>query len=248
MKDLPMRVLIVGCGSMTSRLLEFALGEAGETVSVAADSATAVDAAIGNGADAVIVNMEFDGGHGSKFCTLLRSKGYIGPLLVWGERRREQVLKAYESGIDDFVIEPFDPREVIARLRAVSRRYEQFDAQRMGLLRVGSAELSVGKLTFKVSGKHDIPLSPVETRILEVLMHNRGIVLNPLTLARHVWGTDEHVATNRVQVYIMRLRRKIEPDPNSPRFIHTIRGLGYLFRDEEEQRRDSSSMRATDLD
>ena len=243
-----MRIVIADSGSIIGRLLQFALAESGENVTVATTPSVAIDQATGFGTDAVLVNADFDCGHGAALCTALRSRSYMGPLLVWGERRRESLLEAYDSGIDDFIIEPFDPREALARLRAVMRRFERFDNRRLGMLRVGAAELSVGKLTFRVSQGPEIPLSPVETRILEVLMRNRGVVLNPATLVRHVWDGDEAVGANRVQVYVMRLRRKIEPDPDIPRFIHTVRGLGYVFRDDHHTRRIHDDVPSNALD
>ena len=234
MKDPTMRIVIVDSNSLTGKLLEFALIEAGQSVLLARDPVTAFDHITGNGAEVLLVNLEFDGGRGLIFCKFLRSKSFLGPLLVWGERRREDLLQAYEYGIDDFIVEPFDPREALARIRAVVRRFERFDKQRLGLLRVGAAELSLGKLTFRVSDGPEISLSPIETRILEVLMRNRGVVVSSESLIRHVWDCDDDARTNRVQVYVMRLRRKIEPEPQNPRFIHNARGLGYVFRTPQE--------------
>jgi len=224
------RVVVVDSDMLTGKLLKFALGDAGEQAVICNHPEEAIDQALGNGTNVVLVNLDFDGGRGLAMCKYLRSRSYFGPLLVWGERRREELLQAYEFGIDDFIIEPFDPREAIARIRAVARRYERFDTRRMGVLRVGPAELSVGKLTFRVGDGPEIRLSPIETRILEVLMRNRDVILSLETLHRNVWDDDDDAGANRVQVYVMRLRRKIEPDPNKPTLIHTIRGLGYVFR------------------
>ncbi len=225
-----MRIVVADSDSLAGKLLKFALVEAGEQAVVCSDPADAIDQATGHGADVVLVNLDFDHGRGVTLCKYLRARSYVGPLLVWGERRREDVLQAYEFGVDDFIIEPFDPREAIARMRAVVRRFERFDSRRIGLLRVGSAELSVGKLSFRIAGGPEIQISPIETRILEVLMRNREIVLSPEALRRNVWDDEVDVGANRIQVYVMRLRRKIEPDPNNPTLIHTIRGLGYVFR------------------
>ncbi|MGA7671610.1 MAG: response regulator transcription factor [Nitrolancea sp.] len=225
-----MRIVVVDSDSLTGKLIEFALIEAGERVVVCIEPIDAINQATGNGTDVVLVNIDFDGARGPGFCRFLRSRSYRGPLLMWGERRREDLLQAYDFGIDDFIVEPFDPREAIARIRAVSRRFERFDNQRLGQIRVGSAELSVGRLSFRVANGPEIQLSPIETRILEILMRNREVVLSPETLLRAVWDSDHEAGTNRVQVYMMRLRRKIEPDPDNPVFIHTIRGLGYVFR------------------
>ncbi len=233
-KDRDMRVVIVDSESLTGRLLEFAIAEVGETVIVASDPMTALDQATGHGTDVVLINLDFDQGHGLGFCKFLRSRSYVGPMLMWGERRREEMLQAYDYGIDDFIIAPFDPREAIARIRAVVRRSERFDNRRLGLLRVGSAELSVGKLSFRMADNPGVALSPIETQILEVLMRNREVVVSPETLLRHVWASDDEAGTNRVQVYVMRLRRKIEPDPDNPILIHTVRGLGYVFRNPGE--------------
>lgn len=243
-----MRVVLADSDSLTGKLLRFALLEAGEQAVVCSDPADAIGQATGNGTDVVLVNLDFDRGRGTALCKYLRSQSYLGPVLMWGERRREDVLRAYDFGIDDFIVEPFDPREALARIRAVVRRFERFDSRRLGLVRVGTTELSVGKLSFRHAGRPEIRLSPIETRILEVLMRNREIVVSPETLRRHVWDDDDDGGANRVQVYVMRLRRKIEPDPGRPSLIHTVRGLGYVFRVPSQQADPPPQMRPLDVD
>jgi DNA-binding response OmpR family regulator len=117
----------------------------------------------------------------------------------------------------------------------VLRRANQADQQPLGsVLRVDDAELSLGELTYRSAVTPPVILTPTEMRLLEVLMRNSWIVIGRETLIERVWGYDFVGDTNRVDVYIRRVRRKIEPDPQQPRYLHTVRGIGYVFRVESE--------------
>lgn len=225
-----MRVIIVDSGTMTGKLLQFVFTESGSTAVLATSMPMAFDEVIDRGANAVIINSEFNEMRGCELCRDLRAESYNGPLLIWGERRKEEILLAYEFGVDDYIAEPFDPIEVVARVEAVIRRCKRLDDHTLGVLRAGDAEISIGKLTFQAAGRPPVPLTPIEMRILEYLMRNSRIVISPDALLRWAWGTDVESDSNRVHVYMMRLRRKIERDRFHPEYIHTVRGIGYTFR------------------
>ncbi|MGA7673383.1 MAG: response regulator transcription factor [Nitrolancea sp.] len=225
-----MRVIIIDSGSVTGKLLQYVFTESGATAILATSIPTAFDEVVDRGANAVLVNAEFNEMRGVDLCRDLRAESYNGPLLIWGERRKDEILLAYEFGVDDHIAEPFDPVEAVARVEAVIRRCKRLDDHTLGLLRVGDAELSIGKLTFQSAGREAVPLTPIEMRILEYLMRNSRIVISPEALLRWAWGSDVESDSNRVHVYMMRLRRKIEQDRSRPEYIHTVRGVGYTFR------------------
>jgi DNA-binding response OmpR family regulator len=109
-------------------------------------------------------------------------------------------------------------------------------------LKAGDAELSVADLTFRIVGRAPVRLTPTEMRILECLMRNTGLAVNRETLIERVWGFEFFGESNRVDVYIRRLRHKIERDPTRPEFLHTVRGVGYNFRPPVDRETDQSQI------
>jgi DNA-binding response OmpR family regulator len=140
-------------------------------------------------------------------------------------------------------VKPFEPLEVIARINSAVRRHEKNDQLVFGtVVRVDDAELLIGELTYNSSVVSGVLMTPTEMQILECLMRNSRIVLSRETLIERVWGYDFAGETNRVDVYIHRLRHKIEADPAQPRYLHTVRGLGYVFRVDPEPGSDLAHM------
>jgi DNA-binding response OmpR family regulator len=174
----------------------------------------------------------------------LRARGYAGPIVFLATQIDISAkLAAFEAGADDYILEPVAPQELLARVQAVARRYAQEDHQPMGtILRAGDAELSVADLTLRIAGRAPVRLTPTEMRILECLMRNAGLAVNRETLIERVWGYDFFGVSNRVDVYIRRLRHKIERDPAVPEFLHTVRGVGYNFRPPLERTGDQHAL------
>lgn len=228
-----MRIVIVDADSMSGRLLQFVLGEAGHKDIVHARGVSeALEEVIGRETDAVILDMDLPDMTGVELCRELRARRYSGPIMfVSYAGTTQDKVSAFSNGADDFVVKPFDPEELVARLDAVVRRYKQADYQSLGtVLKAGDAELSIGQLTFCVEGRPPVRLTPTEMQILECLMRNVNITIRRDTLIERAWGCDFLIDTNRVDVYIRRLREKIERDPSRPEYIHTVRGVGYVFR------------------
>ena len=132
-----------------------------------------------------------------------------------------------ELGADDYVTKPFSHRELIARMRAVLRRGQ--DAELMpDIVEAGGVRMDVGRHEVSVNGER-IRLALKEFELLEMLLRNAGRVMTRGQLIDRIWGADYVGDTKTLDVHIKRLRTKIEPDPASPRYLVTVRGLGYKF-------------------
>ena len=229
-----MRIVVVEPERIAGKVLEFVLNDAGHEVALARDAAGALDAVVGRETDAVLLPTELPrpGPDGYALCQELRARRYAGPLLFVSPRRETaDKVRAFDVGADDYLVAPFDPLELIARVLAIVRRYRAHDRQGLGtVLRVGDAELSLGELTFRREGRAPETLTPVEMRLLECLMRNQQITIGRDTLIERVWGFDYLGDSNRVDVYIRRIRTKVEDRPDRPTYLHTVRGLGYVFR------------------
>lgn len=227
-----LRVVVLEPDPMTGKILRFVLNDAGHEVVQTLSPAEATRTVLGAGADAVVMNTDFEGGNGYELCKELRGRGFIGPLLFISERHSSSdKLRAFDCGADDFVVKPFDPLEVVARVVSAARRFRQADHQSLGrILKVGDAELAIGELTFQAEGYRPVSLTPTEMRLLECLMRNSPMTISRDTLLDRAWPNDFIGDTNRVDVYIGRLRRKVERDAAQPEYIHTVRGIGYTFR------------------
>ncbi len=230
-----MRVVVVDPDSMTAKLLRFVLGEAGHDVVLVKSAAAALAATLEQETDAVLLEAELPDMDGWVLCKELRGRRYTGPVIfVTKLRETQDKVRAFDHGADDYIVEPFDPAELVARVDAVARRCKHADHQALGtLLKVGDAELSIGELTFRAEGRPPVFLTPTEMRMLECLMRNHGITISRDTLIERTWDHNFIGDSNRVEVYIRRVRKKIERDPAQPEYLHTVRGVGYVFRPRE---------------
>jgi DNA-binding response OmpR family regulator len=166
----------------------------------------------------------------------LRARRYTGPVMfVSSVSQVEVIAAAFHHGADDYLVKPFEPSELLARITAIIRRRYDRNQQALGsILRVGDAELDMRTLTYRSDVTPPTLLTPTESRLLECLMRNVQIVISRETLIERVWGYDFAGETNRVDVYIRRLRAKIEGSRNGRRYLHTVRGVGYVFRPSAE--------------
>lgn len=229
-----MRIVVIEPARLAGKLLEFVLTDAGHEAILIPTAAKALSAVIGRETDAVLLqgDLPHPGPDGLTLAKELRGQRYTGPLLFmapWPETAEK--LRAFAVGADDYLVTPFDPAELLARVEAISRRFRHADRQGLGtILKAGNAELSIGELTYRVEGRPPAELTPTEMRMLECLMRNQGIIIGRETLIERTWGYDLVGDTNRVDVYIRRIRRKVERDPAIPEYLHTVRGVGYTFR------------------
>lgn len=230
------RIVIVDDDPVTTKVVRFLLEDEGYDTSVLHRGNQVVADVTGQETDLVILDVNLPDLDGFTLTKLLRARRYYGPIiLLTGRGSIADKVDGFHHGADDYLTKPFEPLELLARVESIIRRAKQADQQPLGtVLRVDDAELSLGELTYHSSAVGATVLTPTEMKILEVLMRNSWIVIGRETLIERVWGYDFIGDTNRVDVYIRRVRRKIEPDPRHPQYLHTVRGVGYVFRVDKE--------------
>lgn len=226
------RLVIVDDDPVGAKLLRYLLHDEGfDTVTVCRGS-QAFDQVIGRETDLVILDIGLPDIDGLSLCKELRARHYRGPVMFLTSRGDiSSKVEGFQIGADDYIVKPYEPLELVARVQSVIRRFKSNDQQAQGtIVGVGDAELSIGQLTYSSSVVPPRLLTPTEMKILECLMRNSRIVISRDTLIERVWGYDFIGDTNRVDVYIRRVRQKIEVDPTQPEYLHTVRGIGYVFR------------------
>jgi len=224
------KVLIVEDDNDLVRLLKYNLEKEGFKVSYATDGAVALAEARRDPPDLVILDLMLPGLDGLEVCRQLRriDRFTRTPVLILSARNEEaDRVVGLEVGADDYVTKPFSTREVIARVRALLRRNEPAPPQRSKLQR-GNLVIDPTAHIVSVEGR-PVELSALEFRLLHYMALNPGRVFSREQLLDSVWGNDRSVTPRSVDVYIRRIREKIEPKPEQPAYVQTVHGVGYRF-------------------
>ncbi len=222
------RVLVVEDEESFSDALSYMLRREGYEVEIAAtgpDALTSFDRA---GADLVLLDLMLPGLSGTEVCRELRNRSKVPIIIVTARDTEVDKVVGLELGADDYVTKPFSSRELIARVRAVLRRGGEPDELITNTVEAGPVRMDVERHTVSVDGRSvNMPLK--EFDLLELLLRNAGRVLTRGQLIDRVWGSDYVGDTKTLDVHVKRLRAKIEPDPGNPKYLVTVRGLGYKF-------------------
>jgi len=221
-----MRILIVEDEKDMAQLLKTGLEEENHVVNIAFDGISGLELAQTFNFDVITLDVMLPRLDGFEVARRLRAKGNHTPILLLTARDTvPDVVKGLDLGADDYLTKPFSFAVLLARLRAASRR--QY-GQPTSVLRVGDLELNPA--TIRVSrAKHEINLTATEFRLLEFLMRRPGTVVSRNAIVEAVWGFDDEVNDNTVDVFIRLLRRKID-DVHEEKLIRTVRGVGYSLR------------------
>lgn len=226
-----MTVLIVDDEPSIVELVRFTLEREGYTTTSAGDGQAALAQVAAIHPDLVLLDLMLPKIPGLEVCKTLRQRYPSLPIIILTAKGEEtDKVLGLELGADDYITKPFSPRELVARVRAILRRTTASADEGNAPLRVGPVVLDPQRYEVTVSGR-PVELAPKEFDLLRMLMANKGNVLSRDVLLQKVWGYDFPGDTRTIDVHVVRLRQKIEPDPSQPRWIETVRGVGYRFRD-----------------
>jgi two-component system, OmpR family, response regulator RegX3 len=223
------RVLVVEDEESFSDALSYMLRKEGFEVSVAATGTSALTEFDRSGADIVLLDLMLPEMSGTEVCRQLRQRSHVPIIMVTARDSEIDKVVGLEIGADDYVTKPYSPRELVARIRAVLRR-QSTESTESGAptLAAGPVRMDIERHVVTVDGA-PVQLPLKEFELLELLLRNAGRVLTRGQLIDRVWGADYVGDTKTLDVHVKRLRSKIEPEPPAPRYIVTVRGLGYKF-------------------
>jgi two-component system response regulator RegX3 len=222
------RVLVVEDEESFSDALSYMLRREGYEVAIAATGPDALSAFDRAGADLVLLDLMLPGLSGTEVCRALRQKSNVPIIIVTAKDSEVDKVVGLELGADDYVTKPFSSRELVARIRAVLRRGGESDELISTAIEAGPVRMDIERHTVSVGGA-SVSLPLKEFDLLELLLRNSGRVLTRGQLIDRVWGADYVGDTKTLDVHVKRLRSKIEPDPANPKYLLTVRGLGYKF-------------------
>jgi two-component system response regulator RegX3 len=222
------RVLVVEDEESFSDALSYMLRREGYEVEVAATGTEGITAFERSGADLVLLDLMLPGMSGTEVCRTLRSRSSVPIIMVTARDSEVDKVVGLEIGADDYVTKPFSSRELIARIRAVMRRGGEPEELVTNTVEAGPVRMDVERHVVTVDGD-SVAMPLKEFDLLELLLRNAGRVLTRGQLIDRVWGSDYVGDTKTLDVHVKRLRAKIEPDPSNPKYLVTVRGLGYKF-------------------
>lgn len=220
-------ILAVDDDPRITDLLRRVLAYEGYSVATAATGTEALNRTLERPPDLVILDIMMPGPNGLEVARRLRAAGDTVPILMLTARDAvADRVKGLETGADDYLVKPFAPEELVARVKALLRRSQE---ERQEVLRYADVELDMGtRLAHR--GSREIELSPTEFELLALLMRRPRQVLTRDIILDRVWGFDFEGSSNVLEVYIGYLRAKLEA-AGEPRLIHTVRGVGYVFKE-----------------
>jgi len=222
------KVLVIEDEHSFSDALSFMLRREGFEVVVAATGPDGLLEFDRTTPDLVLLDVMLPGLSGTEVCRTLRQRSDVPVIMLTARDSEIDRVVGLEIGADDYVIKPFLARELVARIRAVLRRRRDGEAFMTAALEAGPVRMDVDRHVVAIDGRLvSLPLKEFE--LLEILLRNTGRVLTRGQLMDRVWGSDYVGDTKTLDVHIKRLRAKIEAQPSSPRYLVTVRGVGYKF-------------------
>jgi two-component system KDP operon response regulator KdpE len=225
------KILVADDDPQILRALRITLSARGYEVLTAHDGTAALSTAIAEHPDVVVLDLGMPGLTGIEVIQALRGWNTIPILVVSGRSESWDKVEALDAGADDYVTKPFAADELLARLRALTRRTPA--AMDEPTITFGDVTVDLAAHRVTRAGAA-VRLTPTEWRLLEVLLRNSGRLVTRETLLTEVWGPQYTTDTGYLRLYLAQLRKKLEPEPSSPRYLLTEAGMGYRFTGDVE--------------
>jgi two-component system, OmpR family, alkaline phosphatase synthesis response regulator PhoP len=225
------RILVVEDEPTIAAAIKDDLEIEGYSVDVAKDGASALERALKQDYGLILLDVMLPRKDGFAVCREIRSAGKRTPILMLTAKGQEiDKVLGLEIGADDYVTKPFSPRELKARIRAILRRVapERTDEPAASVYEFGNVRVDFGSCELWRNNRQ-VELTAMEFKLLRKFLDHRGEVLSIEKLLREVWGQDLYISDRVVYTHVSNLRNKIEPDPANPRFLVSLRGIGYRF-------------------
>jgi DNA-binding response OmpR family regulator len=224
------RILVVEDESRIAQLVRDYLEHAGFEAIVAGDGDTALASARRSRPDLVVLDLGLPGRDGLDVARTLRRTSSVPIVMLTARGDETDRIVGLELGADDYVVKPFSPKELVARVRAVLRRTESAQEGGPEVLRVADVEVDVPRMRVAVGGR-PVEFTPTEFQLLATLVREPGRVFTRGQLLDAVHGVAFESYERAVDAHVKNIRRKLEPTPGRPRYLLTVHGVGYRFAD-----------------
>jgi two-component system KDP operon response regulator KdpE len=221
-----MKILIADDDPQILRALRITLTARGYEVVTAGDGTEAVNRAVDEHPDLYMLDLGMPRLDGVEVIHALRGWTSAPILVVSGRTGAADKVDALDAGADDYVTKPFSMDEVLARIRALSRRVQPADGEPLVVIGDVTIDLVAKSATRAGAG---VRLTPTEWQVLEILVRNAGKLVTRRSLLDEIWGPAHVTDTGYLRLYLAQLRKKLEPDPSHPRYLLTEAGMGYRF-------------------
>ncbi len=224
------RILVVDDNAYTLRIVQHTLDQAGYAVSTAISGAEGLTLINRYGLPHLaIVDLHMPEMSGFEFCRLVHEFSDVPIIMLTAASAEETVIEGLEEYAEDYMIKPFNPPELIARVRRVLARMEDYTYTLDAMTRIDDRLTLNFPMREATVGGETVPLTPIEAKLLYILVRNAGRIVTTEFLLKRIWPMED-AREDRLHVHIHRLRGKIERDPNEPFYILAERGLGYTFQ------------------
>jgi DNA-binding response OmpR family regulator len=223
------RILVVEDDMQIARTLRDYLGVAGFEVTTVGDGSAALASIRGERPDLLVLDLGLPGMDGLDVARELRRTSTVPIVMLTARGEESDRIVGLELGADDYLVKPFSPKELVARVRAVLRRTSGVVAG-AEVLRAGDVEVDLPKMRARVDG-HPVDLTPTEFELLATLAREPGRVFTRGQLLDALHGVTIESYERAIDAHVKNLRKKIEPEPGRPRYVLTVHGVGYRFAD-----------------
>ncbi len=225
------KILIIEDDLRIAQNISKGLIEKGFETETAFDGTIGLKIALSNDFDIILLDLNLPGLNGYEVCAKVRlEKPNIPIIMLTALGETEDKIEGFEKGADDYIIKPFDFRELLARINVFLKRNTGTENESAILIKVANLEVNLNQKTVKRDGQ-EIELTPKEFSILEFLLRNKNKIVSKNEISDNIWDQKNQQSLNLIEVYINFLRKKIDKD-FEPKLIHTKSGMGYILKDE----------------